>query len=78
MGRIGAEDNQQMSEPERKNMLRQGAKGRTVHDVGGLELDPIDRAEHDLSFVEKRTDAMLILLRGTTSGASFPSMRIDA
>jgi hypothetical protein len=54
---------QQMSEPERKNMLRQGAKGRAVHDVGGLEFGPIDRYEHDLALWEKRTDAMLILLR---------------
>ena len=54
---------QQMSEPERKNMLRQGAKGRAVHDVGGLEFGPIDRSEHDLALWEKRTDAMLILLR---------------
>jgi len=54
---------QQMSEPERKNMLREGAKGRAVHDVGGLEFGPIDRSEHDLALWEKRTDAMLILLR---------------
>jgi hypothetical protein len=63
MGRLGAEGNWQMSEPERKNMLRQGAKGRAVHDVGGLEFGPIDRSEHDLALWEKRTDAMLILLR---------------
>ena len=44
-------------------MLRQGAKGRAVHDVGGLEFGPIDRSEHDLALWEKRTDAMLILLR---------------
>jgi hypothetical protein len=52
-----------MSEPERKNVARQGAKGRAVHDVGGLEFGPIDRSEHDLALWEKRTDAMLILLR---------------
>src|SRR2546423_11491550 len=55
--------NQQMSEPERKNMLRQGAKGRAVHDVGGLEFGPIDRSEPDLALWGERTDAMLILLR---------------
>jgi hypothetical protein len=52
-----------MSEPQRKNMPRQGAKGRTTHDVGGLDFGPIDRSEHDLAMWEKRTDAMLILLR---------------
>ncbi len=52
-----------MGEHERRNMARHGAKGRTVHDVGGLEFGPIDRSEHDLALWEKRTDAMLILLR---------------
>jgi hypothetical protein len=52
-----------MSQPERKTMPRKGAGGRATHDVGGLELGPIDRSEHDLAMWEKRTDAMLILLR---------------
>jgi hypothetical protein len=52
-----------MREPERKNMPRQGAKGRAAHDVGGLEFGPVDRHEHDLALWEKRTDAMLVLLR---------------
>src|ERR1700704_2226949 len=52
-----------MSEPERKNVPRAGAGGRAVHDVGGLEFGPIDRSEHDLALWEKRTDALLILLR---------------
>ena len=52
-----------MSEPKRKTVRRKGAGGRAVHDVGGLELGPIDREEHDLALWEKRTDAMLILLR---------------
>ena len=52
-----------MREPERKNVARAGAGGRGVHDVGGLALGPIDRSEHDLALWEKRTDAMLILLR---------------
>jgi len=52
-----------MSEPTRKNMPRSGAGGRTSHDVGGLDFGPIDRAEHNLALWEKRTDAMLILLR---------------
>jgi hypothetical protein len=45
-------------------MLRKGAGGRAVHDVGGLEFGPIDREEHDLALWEKRTDAMLRLLVG--------------
>ena len=52
-----------MGEPERKNMPRKGAGGRAVHDIGGLTLGPIDRSEHDLALWEKRTDAMLALLR---------------
>ena len=52
-----------MSEPKRKTVRRKGAGGRAVHDVGGLDLGPIDREEHDLALWEKRTDAMLILLR---------------
>jgi hypothetical protein len=52
-----------MNEPKRKNMPRQGAGGRTSHDVGGLDFGPIDRHEHDLALWEKRTDAMLILMR---------------
>ena len=52
-----------MSEPKRKTVRRKGAGGRAVHDVGGLAFGPIDRAEHDLALWEKRTDAMLILLR---------------
>src|ERR1700682_1201421 len=52
-----------MSHPERKTMPRQGAGGRAAHDVGGLEFGPIDRSEHDLALWEKRTDALLILLR---------------
>ena len=59
-------------------MPRKGADGRAAHDVGGLEFGPIDRSEHDLALWEKRTDAMLILLSRTTSGASSPSMRIAA
>lgn len=52
-----------MPQPERKNMPRRGAGGRVAHDLGGLEFGPIDRHEHDLALWEKRTDAMLILLR---------------
>ena len=52
-----------MSVPERKTVARAGAGGRAVHDVGGLALGPIDRSEHDLALWEKRTDAMLVLLR---------------
>lgn len=52
-----------MSEPKRKSTPRKGAGGRAVHDIGGLTLGPIDRSEHDLALWEKRTDAMLVLLR---------------
>jgi hypothetical protein len=52
-----------MGEAKRKNVVRKGAGGRAVHDVGGLAFGPIDRTEHDLALWEKRTDAMLSLLR---------------
>ena len=63
-----------MSHPERKTLQRDGAKGRAVHDVGGLEFGAVDRSEHDLALWEKRTDAMLILLVGPKKGA----FKIDA
>lgn len=59
---------------ERKTELREGADGRAVHDVGGLDFGPIDRTEHDLALWEKRVDAMLILLVGPKKGA----FKIDA
>jgi hypothetical protein len=52
-----------MRELKRKTLKRKGAGGRAVHDVGGLGFGPIDRDEHDLALWEKRTDAMLFLLR---------------
>jgi Nitrile hydratase beta subunit len=57
------------SVPPRKNELRQGADGRTVHDVGGLDFGPIDRHEHDLALWEKRVDAMAILMVGRKAAA---------
>ena len=35
---------------------------RGYHDVGGLPLGTIDRAQHDYALWEKRVDAMLVLL----------------
>jgi hypothetical protein len=52
-----------MSEPKRKTVRRKGAGGRAVHDIGGLSFGPIDREEHDLALWEKRTDALMALLR---------------
>ena len=63
-----------MTEPMRKTEIRQGAGGRAVHDVGGLDFGPIDRTEHDLALWEKRVDAMLVLLTGPKKGA----FKIDA
>jgi hypothetical protein len=38
---------------------------RRVHDRGGWPAaDPINKAEHELSMWEKRTDALMNLLRG--------------
>jgi hypothetical protein len=55
--------------PPRKNELRAGADGRTVHDVGGLDFGTIDQHEHDLALWEKRVDAMAILLVGRKTQA---------
>jgi hypothetical protein len=55
--------------PPRKNELRAGADGRTVHDVGGLDFGAIDQHEHDLALWEKRVDAMAILLVGRKTQA---------
>ena len=46
----------------RKTRIRDGADGRAVHDVGGLDFGAIERAEHDPAQWEKRVDAMMILL----------------
>jgi hypothetical protein len=35
---------------------------RGYHDIGGLPLGAIDRAQHDYALWEKRVDAMLMLL----------------
>jgi len=43
---------------QRKTNLRDGAGGRAVHDVGGLDLGPIDRTEHEPSYYEQRVDAL--------------------
>jgi hypothetical protein len=37
---------------------------RGYHDIGGLPLGAIDRAQHDYALWEKRVDAMLVLLIG--------------
>ena len=46
----------------------------SVHDRGGWpEAGPVNRAEHELSFWEKRTDALLVLL----SSADQRAIRVD-
>jgi hypothetical protein len=35
---------------------------RGYHDIGGLTLGPIDKAQHDYAMWEKRVDAILVLL----------------
>jgi hypothetical protein len=35
---------------------------RGYHDIGGLPLGAIDRAQHDYALWEKRVDALLVLL----------------
>lgn len=63
-----------MVNPTPKTEFRDGAEGRAVHDVGGLDFGAIDRSEHDLALWEKRVDAMLILFVGARKSA----FKIDA
>ena len=65
------------STPTRTTHLREGAGGRAVHDVGGLDFGPIDRHEHDLALWEKRTDAMLILLASRKDVFKIDAMRVN-
>jgi hypothetical protein len=51
-----------MHDPKRTTIQRTGAEGRAVHDIGGLDFGPVDRAEHDPALWEKRVDAMMITL----------------
>jgi hypothetical protein len=50
----------------RKDSIRPES-GLPVHDVAGLDLGPIDREEYELSFYDKRVDALVMLM--TASGA---------
>ncbi len=47
---------------------------RAMHDLGGLDLGPIDRTEHPRTLYEQRVDAMLMLLTGPACGA----FKVDA
>lgn len=57
----------------RHDHQRSNSGGRSVHDVGGLSMGAIDRDEHELSFYEKRVDALLMLL-----AAREEAFRVDA
>ena len=35
---------------------------RGYHDIGGLDLGPVEQGDHDYALWEKRVDAMLVLL----------------
>ena len=47
---------------------------RAMHDIGGLDLGPIDRSEHPRTLHELRVDAILILLTSPACGA----FKVDA
>ncbi len=59
---------------DRTFVPRTDGAGRAVHDVGGLDLGPVDRHEHDLSFYEKRVDALVMLL----ARPGVVGLRVDA
>lgn len=40
-----------------------------THDLGGLPAGPIDRTEHELTFFDKRVDALYVLLTGPAKAA---------
>ena len=58
-----------------KTEFREGAGGRAVHDIGGLDFGPIDRHEHDPALWEKRIDAMMILLYAKKGCFTVDAMR---
>lgn len=60
--------------PTRKTELRDET-GIAVHDIGGMDFGPIDRAEHDLALWEKRVDAMMILLYARKQTHTVDAMR---
>ena len=64
-----------MTDAEKRTHVRTDAGGRAVHDVGGLDFGPIDRAEHDPALWEKRVDAMMILLYAKKSLWTVDAMR---
>ena len=64
-----------MTTPIRKTEHRDGAGGRAVHDLGGLDFGPIDRDEHDPALWEKRVDAMMILLYAKKAIFTVDAMR---
>jgi len=47
---------------------------RAMHDIGGLDLGPIDRSEHPRTLYELRVDAILMLLTSPGCGA----FKVDA
>lgn len=47
---------------------------RAMHDLGGLDLGPIDRTEHPRTLYEQRVDALVMLLTNPSVGA----FRVDA
>jgi len=49
---------------DRRTNFRKHAPDHAVHDVGGLDFGPIDRAEHEQSYYEKRVDALMMLMAG--------------
>ena len=42
--------------------------GRSHHDMGGLPAGKVEPAEHDYAQWERRVDAMMMLLTGTSGG----------
>lgn len=56
------------------NESAHGDADRRQHDLGGLELGPIDRHEHPRTLFEMRVDAMLMLLTHPSCSA----FKVDA
>jgi hypothetical protein len=49
--------------PRKTNSTRELNEMRAIHDLGGLPAGPIDRDEHPPTFLEKRIDALVQLVR---------------
>ena len=57
-------------------MLLYATGMRGYHDIGGLDLGPIDRSQHDHALWEKRVDAIMVLLMSRKNLITVDELRL--